>query len=106
MSRILVAMACGYPSPFNECSKESFRCNACEFTKHTKVPYPSLDLRSDQPFEIIHSDLWGHRRVVTFIEGFSRYTGFYLQTHKTFTKNKLGNAVKSLTLLPGVSTIS
>jgi hypothetical protein len=76
MSRILVAMARGYPSPFNECCKESLRCNACEFTKHTKVPYPSLDLRSDKLFEIIHSDVWGHRRVVTFMKVLVDILGF------------------------------
>src|SRR5437016_5400348 len=48
-----------YPSLFNSCSRGSLVCNACELAKHTRVPYPSLGLRSSKPFEIIHPDVWG-----------------------------------------------
>jgi hypothetical protein len=53
------AMSCIYPSLFNSCSKEFLICDACEFAKHTRVPYPSIGLRSKEPFDIIHSDVWG-----------------------------------------------
>jgi hypothetical protein len=38
------AMSRSYPSPFNACPRESLICDACEFAKHTRVPYPSLGL--------------------------------------------------------------
>jgi transposase InsO family protein len=105
-----------YPSIFNACSRESLICDACEFAKHTRVPYPSLGLRSNKPFDVIHSDVWGpcevhsisrHRWFVTFIDGFSRYTWLYLLKHKSdvfavfkdlcaLIKNKFGNTIKVL----------
>jgi hypothetical protein len=76
-----VSMSRIYPSLFNACPRETLICVACEFSKHTRVPYPSLGLRSNKPFDVIHSDVWGpcevhsisgHRLFVTFIDGFSR----------------------------------
>ena len=110
------SMSRSYPSLFNACPKESFVCDACEHAKHTRVPYPSLKLRSNKLFDVIHSDVWGpcevysisgHRWFVTFIDGFSRYTWLYLLNHKSnvFTvfkdlyaliKNKFGNTIKVL----------
>ena len=110
------AMSRSYPSLFNACPRESLICDACEFAKHTRVPYPSLGLRSKKPFDVIHSDVWGpcevhsisgHRWFVTFIDGFSLYTWHYLLKHKSdvFTvfkdlcaliENKFGNTVKVL----------
>jgi len=94
MSRIIItpprlghpsfaSMSRSYPSLFNACPKESFVCDACEHAKHTRVPYPSLGLRSNRPFDVIHSDVWGpceiqsisgNKWFVTFIDGFSMYT--------------------------------
>ena len=110
------AMSRSYPSLFNACPRESLICDACEFAKHTRGPYPSLGLRSNKPFDVIHSDVWGpcevysisgHRWFVTFIDGFSRYTWLYLLKHKNdvfvvfkdlyaLIKNKFGNTIKVL----------
>jgi len=110
------AMSCSYPSLFNACPRESLICDACEFARHTRVPYPSLGLRCNKPFDVIHSDVWGpcevysisgHRWFVTFIDGFSRYTWLYLLKHKNdvfvvfkdlyaLIKNKFGNTIKVL----------
>ena len=110
------AMSRSYPSLFNACPRESLICDACEFAKHTRVPYPSLGLISNKPFDVIHTDVWGpcevhsisgHRWFVTFIDGFSMYTWLYLLKHKSdvFTvfkdlcaliKNKFGNTVTVL----------
>ena len=85
-------MSCSYPSLFNACHRESLICDASEFAKHKRVPYPSLGLRSNKPFDIIHSDVWGpcevqsisgRRWFVTFIDGFSRCTWLYLLKHKS-----------------------
>ena len=109
-------MSRSYPTLFNTCPKESLVCDACEFAKHTRVHYPSLGLRSNRPFDVIHSDVWGpcemhsisgHRWFVTFIDGFSRYTWLYLLKHKSdvfvvfkdlcaLIKNKFGNTIKIL----------
>ena len=51
------AMSRSYPSLFNACPRESLICDACEFAKHTRVPYPSLGLRSNKPFDVIHTDV-------------------------------------------------
>lgn len=111
-----VAMSRIYPSLFNSCSKESLVCDACEFAKHTRVLYPSIGLRSQKPFDVIHSDVWGpceahsisgHKWFVTFIDGFSQYTWLYLLKHKSnvllvfkdlyaLVKNKFGNTIKVL----------
>ena len=81
-----------YPSLFKLCPREILVCDACELAKHTRGSYPSIGLRSGKPFEMIHSDVWGpcevrsifgHRRFVTFIDCFSRYTWLYLLKHKS-----------------------
>ncbi|WVZ64613.1 hypothetical protein U9M48_014108 [Paspalum notatum var. saurae] len=106
------SMSRTYPHIF----KGSLVCDECEFAKHKRVPYPSLGLRSNKPFDVIHSDVWGpcevhlisgHRWFVIFIDGFSQYTWLYLlkQKNDVFTvfkdlcaliKNKFGNTVKFL----------
>jgi hypothetical protein len=53
------AMSRSYPSLFNACPRESLICDACEFAKYTRFLYPSLGLRSNKPFDVIHSDVWG-----------------------------------------------
>lgn len=105
-----------YPTLFESCSKDSLVCDACELAKHTRGTYPSRGLRSNKPFEIIHSNVWGpcevhsisgHRWYVTFIDCFSRYTWLYLLKHKSdvfsvFTdlcaliRNQFGETVKTL----------
>ncbi|WVZ64642.1 hypothetical protein U9M48_014136, partial [Paspalum notatum var. saurae] len=49
------SMSRTYPHIF----KGSLVCGACEFAKHKRVPYPSLGLRRNKPFDVIHSDVWG-----------------------------------------------
>jgi len=75
-----------------------------------------LGLRSEKPFDVIHSDVWGpcevptvlgHRWFVTFIDGCSRYTWLYLLKHKSDVfsvfqelsariKNQFGSTIKVL----------
>lgn len=45
------SMSRSYPTLFNACPRESLVCDACELAKHTRVPYPSLGLRSNKPFD-------------------------------------------------------
>lgn len=105
-----------YPSRFKSCSRESLVCDACELAKHTRATYPSRGLRSTQPFEVLHSDVWGpcevhsisgHRWFVTFIDCYSRYTWLYLIKHKSHVfpvfrdlcaliQNQFGATIKTL----------
>ena len=80
-----------FPSLFASCCKDKLVCDVCELAKHTRATYPSSSERSQTPFEIVHSDVWGpsvvtsllgERWFVTFIDGFSQYTWLYLLKQK------------------------
>lgn len=81
-----------YPSLFASCNKEYLLCDVCELAKHTRTNYPSTNERSKEPFEVVHSDVWGpsvvisvlgERWYVTFIDGFSRCTWLYPLKYKS-----------------------
>jgi Integrase core domain/GAG-pre-integrase domain len=66
-------------------------CEICNFAKQTKLPFSLSNNRSDKPFQIIHSDVWGPAPIesydnfkyfVTFIDDFSRATWLYLLNSK------------------------
>uniref|UniRef100_A0A8R7RD80 GAG-pre-integrase domain-containing protein n=1 Tax=Triticum urartu TaxID=4572 RepID=A0A8R7RD80_TRIUA len=80
-----------FPSLFASCYKDKLLCDACELAKHTRATYPTSSERSQTPFEIIHSDVWGPSVTtsllgepwfVTLIDGFSRCTWLYLLKQK------------------------
>ena len=80
-----------FPSLFASCCKDKLGCDVCELAKHTRATYPSSSERSQNPFEVVHSDVWGpsvvtsllgERWYVTFIDGFSRCTWLYLLKQK------------------------
>jgi hypothetical protein len=66
-------------------------CVACEFAKHIRIMYPSLDNRSLNCFDIIHYDVLrprvvafsGFRWFVTFIDYCSRVTWLFLMRSKS-----------------------
>eukprot|EP00268_Persea_americana_P046955 TRINITY_DN4858_c1_g1_i16.p1 TRINITY_DN4858_c1_g1~~TRINITY_DN4858_c1_g1_i16.p1 ORF type:complete len:282 (-),score=40.59 TRINITY_DN4858_c1_g1_i16:329-1174(-) len=71
--------------PITGSSSLSF-CQHCQFGKSHKLPFSLSDSVSSQPFEIVHSDLWGPSHVLSvggfryyliFIDGFSRFSWFY-----------------------------
>ncbi|KAK8951032.1 hypothetical protein KSP39_PZI004596 [Platanthera zijinensis] len=70
----------------------SFSCDACELSKHVRQKTRHLSVPSLQPFDVIHSDVWGPSRVtslsgykwfVTFIDCHSRTTWLYLLKQKS-----------------------
>src|SRR4051812_18801056 len=71
------------PSLINKVDLNKLVCDVCEFSKHTRSNYKRIGLRSEKPFEIVHSDVWGpssipstgeHRWFVTFIDCLIRMT--------------------------------
>lgn len=74
-------------SGFLSCNKDKLIscCNACQIGKHLKLPFQKSLNQSNQPFEIIHSDIWtspiaslsGCRYYVLFLDDFSHYLWVY-----------------------------
>jgi len=67
-------------------------CATCKLGKSKILPFPSAGSRATNPFEIIHSDVWGispvishanYRYFVTFIDDYSRYTWVYFLRNKS-----------------------
>ena len=48
-----------HPDVFKDVDRSKLVCDACELGKHTRSTYPSIGLRSCEPFMLIHSDVWG-----------------------------------------------
>lgn len=64
-----------------------FDCNSCRLGKSKTLPFPTHTPNEVQPFDIIHSDVWGmapvtshanYKYFVTFIDDYSRFTWLYL----------------------------
>jgi GAG-pre-integrase domain len=72
----------------NYCSK----CEVCKFTILIKLPFCISNSKSNEIFELIHSDVWGpapvtsynnFRYFVIFIDDFSKTIGLYLMKNKS-----------------------
>ena len=69
-------------------SHSSLNCELCQYAKlHCVHLSPKVKKRASAPFELVHSDVWGPRIVmsltgfkyfVTFVDDFSRITWLYL----------------------------
>jgi hypothetical protein len=75
-----------YLDVFKDVNRKQLVCDACELGKHTRSTYPSIALRSCEPFMLIHSDVWGpcsitslsgYKWFVTFIDCYTRMTWVY-----------------------------
>ena len=62
------------------------QCDVCHLSKFARLPFTSSMSRASNPFEIIHSDIWGptlksfdgFQYFVTFVDDFTRITWLYL----------------------------
>jgi hypothetical protein len=81
-----------FPALFLHNNVSKFQCETCELSKHHRVSFsPSIN-KSDAPFVLVHTDVWGPSRVVSlsgyrwfvyFIDDFSRTTWVYLLKDKS-----------------------
>lgn len=75
----------------NDDPKDLF-CSTCPLAKHTRLPFTSRSERCMQPFDLVHTDLWGPARsssfsgatyFVIFVDDYTRCTWLYLLKHKS-----------------------
>src|ERR1044072_7894907 len=88
-SRMLKSL---FPHLFSTLSVESFHCDVCQFAKSQRATYSPSDSRSVQPFDLVHSDVWGPSSIsnisgakwfVTFIDDCTRVTWVFLMKDKS-----------------------
>jgi hypothetical protein len=46
----------------NICSFNSKQCLVCPLAKQTSIPFPTSQISSTAPFELLHIDIWGGYR--------------------------------------------
>jgi len=81
-----------FPVLFLHNNVSKFQCETRELSKHHHVSFsPSIN-KSDAPFVLVHTDVWGPSRMVSlsnyrwfvcFIDDFSRTTWVYLLNDKS-----------------------
>ncbi|KAL4582843.1 hypothetical protein LXL04_007404 [Taraxacum kok-saghyz] len=71
---------------------ESIFCSSCQLGKHHALPFVANEFKSTEPFDLIHSDVWGPaphftmggaRYFVIFIDDCTRFTWIYLMKHRS-----------------------
>ena len=79
------------PFLFPNLCKDKIQCDVCHLSKSVRLPFDSSLSRASNPFEIIHSDIWGpvvqsfdgYMYFVTFVDDFTRITWLYLLKFKS-----------------------
>ena len=80
-----------FPELFLHTSDFELKCDTCILAKSHRVTYPLSMNKSDVPFALIHSDVWGPSPVSTmsgirwfviFVDDCTRMTWLYLLKHK------------------------
>ncbi|KAL0552941.1 hypothetical protein IC582_012076 [Cucumis melo] len=81
-----------FPHLFSKVDVSSLSCDVCIRAKQHRVSFPSQPYKPIQPFNLIHSDVWGPSKVttssgkrwfVTFIDDHTRLTWVYLISDKS-----------------------
>jgi transposase InsO family protein len=89
-----------YPSLFSDCEDKNFDCETCIRAKSHRVSFPSSLNKSTNPFDLVHSDVWGpspvnssvgNRWFVLFIDNCTRMTWLYVLK----TKSEVSRVFKS-----------
>ena len=80
-----------FPNLFSKLPDSGFKCDTCILAKSHRVSYSTSLNKSDIPFALIHSNVWGPspittsssiRLFVTFIDDCTRMIWLYLLKHK------------------------
>lgn len=80
-----------FPHLFTKVFVDSFHCDVCQFAKSHRATYSLSDTRSVEPFDLVHSDVWGPSSIsnisgakwyVTFIDDYTRVTWVFLMKDK------------------------
>ena len=91
-SSLIVQKALTLCNALNQINGSASFCDACLKGKSHKQPFPLSDTIYNEPFDMIHSDLWGASPVVSrngyhyyvsFVDAFSRYTWIFLLKQKS-----------------------
>ncbi|RDX71652.1 hypothetical protein CR513_48974, partial [Mucuna pruriens] len=96
-------------------SVESFKCDICQFSKHHRATFSPSNNKSLEPFDLIHSDVWGPasnsilgaKWFVAFIDDCTYLTWIFLMKHKyevcqifvnffCLVKNQFNKSIKRL----------
>ncbi|CAL1397690.1 unnamed protein product [Linum trigynum] len=76
----------------------SIPCDVCHFARQKRLPFPSSSSVTENPFQLIHTDIWGphpvpsydgHRYFLTIVDDFSRMTWIILLQTKAEARPKL-----------------
>ena len=81
-----------FPTLFNSLDPSGFQCDECIMAKHHWVSYPISSKFSSQPFNLIHSDIWGPSKIanhygakwfISFIDDCTHMCWVFLLKDKT-----------------------
>jgi hypothetical protein len=106
----------GHPSPqvmqrisqlvnFNFCSNKLRCCDICHRSKQCRLPFHISYNKAENPFDLIHCDLWGKYRTsshsgchyfLTIVDDYSRGTWVYLLKEKTEVLRILTNFINMI----------
>ncbi|KAM2129542.1 hypothetical protein ACFX1R_009206 [Malus domestica] len=73
-------------------------CDVCPLAKQHRLPFTVSSISSNQPFVLIHCDIWGPFKVastsrakyfLTIVDDYSRFTWIFLMQHKHDTQSLL-----------------
>ncbi|RDX70558.1 hypothetical protein CR513_50187, partial [Mucuna pruriens] len=104
-----------FPYLFTKESVESFKCDIFQFSKHHRATFSPGNNKSLEPFDLIHSDVWGPasnsisgaKWFVSFIDDCTCVTWIFLMKHKyevcqifvdffRLVKNQFNKSIKRL----------
>lgn len=80
-----------FPNLFEKINSSNLYCDVCELAKSHRTSFPLVSNKSNVPFMIIHSDVWGRSKVptlggsewfVTFIDDCTRVTWLWIMKSK------------------------
>ncbi|RDX99335.1 hypothetical protein CR513_17622, partial [Mucuna pruriens] len=92
-----------FPHLFTKESVESFKCDICQFSKHHRATFSLSNNKSLEPFDLIHSDVWGPasnsiseaKWFVSFIDDCTRVCQIFVDFFR-LVKNQFNKSIKRL----------